>query len=296
MGDTQDVKQRLPYPYNQDLSGVLRRLDRRTPFSRKRLANDPVTAAYIAAAMRLIQRHLGPEAERVLADPEDENSIGRPLLAFLSQRAVAAEVANNPDPFPKCGTTATLRSRWRSHSDFIADLLNFGLWSVHSPAGYDAKIGPETERLIEGPDFVEAAHRLAYYDLTFLIGETTFRLEMIAAAAAEGDEVIQEALVQSHRGFIKPWKQLYAEMLLARGLQLRPGIDLDDFAEILAALVSGFGVRGVGVSKSLAVDHDKQRSLFGSAALALLLGCVERTDNATQTSVEEAVSQMIYGS
>lgn len=142
MDEEQALKQRLPYPYNQDLSMVLRRLDRRTPFSRQRLANDPVTAAYIVAGMRLIQRHLGPGAERVLADPDDENSVGRPLLSFLSQRAVAAEVANNPDPFPRLGSTSTLRCSWKSHSDFIADLLSFGLWSLHRPAYYDRRIGP----------------------------------------------------------------------------------------------------------------------------------------------------------
>jgi hypothetical protein len=39
------LKEQLPYPYNQDLSKVLRALSRRTPFARRRKANDPVTAA-----------------------------------------------------------------------------------------------------------------------------------------------------------------------------------------------------------------------------------------------------------
>ena len=74
------LKQELPYPYNQDLSKVLRGLNRRTPFGRRRLANDPVTAAYLMAAVRLIQHHLGPGASRTLADPDDADSISRPLL------------------------------------------------------------------------------------------------------------------------------------------------------------------------------------------------------------------------
>ena len=65
------LKQQLPHPYNQDLSKILRGLNRRTQFARRRLANDPVTAAYLAAAVRLIQRHLGPGANRALADPDD---------------------------------------------------------------------------------------------------------------------------------------------------------------------------------------------------------------------------------
>lgn len=81
MSDDHVLKNQLPYPYNRDPSTVLRRLDRRTLFSRQRLANDP----------------------------DDENSLGRPLLSFLSRRAVAAEVASNPGPFPRVGGTSTLR-------------------------------------------------------------------------------------------------------------------------------------------------------------------------------------------
>jgi|SRR6516162_4458070 len=87
-------------------------------------ACDPVTAAYIAAGMRLVQRYLGPQARQMPVDQDNEIAVERPLLSFLSQRAVAAEVAKNPEPFPRVGNVATLRSTWRSHSDFIADLLN----------------------------------------------------------------------------------------------------------------------------------------------------------------------------
>ena len=51
--EAKTLKQELPYPYNQDLSQVLRNLNRRTPFGRRRQANDPVTAAYLVAAVRL---------------------------------------------------------------------------------------------------------------------------------------------------------------------------------------------------------------------------------------------------
>jgi hypothetical protein len=50
MSNDQELKRQLPFPYNQDLSKVLTHLDRRTPFGRERLANDAVTAAYVAAA------------------------------------------------------------------------------------------------------------------------------------------------------------------------------------------------------------------------------------------------------
>ena len=143
----------------------MRHLNRRTPFGRAKLANDPVTAAYIAAATRLVRRHLGPGAERQQADCEDQSSIVRPLLAFLSQRSVAAEVANNPHPFPKAGSVSTFRSTWESISDFIADLLTFGLWSAQYPGTRNNDVRDNSaEQLVAGEDFVQAVQDLAYWN------------------------------------------------------------------------------------------------------------------------------------
>jgi len=138
--DMKTLKQQLPYPYNQDLSKILRGLNRRTPFARRRLANDPVTAAYLAAAVRLIQRHLGPGANRAAADPDDHDLIERPVLSFLSQRAVAAEVGRNPPPFHRVGRVSTMRERWKHQSAFIADVLRFSLSAVNShPAARETR-------------------------------------------------------------------------------------------------------------------------------------------------------------
>jgi hypothetical protein len=201
MTNVQDLKHQLPFPYNQDLSGVLTHLDRRTPFHRDRLANDPVTAAYLAAAMRLAGRYLGPDPDRTPTDPRDENSLERPLLGFLSQRAVTAEVANNPDPFPRQGSVATLRSRWKSQSDFIADLINFAMWPGNYPPGFYHEVAAGADRLLEGPDLVNAVHDLAYLNVRDAVTTPAFRLSSAAMTTAEGDAVIGEAIASSYTGF-----------------------------------------------------------------------------------------------
>ena len=146
------LKQQLPYPYDQDLSKVLRGLKRRNPITRRsRQANDPVTAAYLAAAVRLIQRHLGPGASRLPGDADDADSIERPLLGFLSQRAVAAEVSHNPPPFHRVGRVSTMRERWRHQSDFVADVLRFGLWASHYPASHQDEAADARDEVIGGP-------------------------------------------------------------------------------------------------------------------------------------------------
>jgi len=147
--DMKTLKQQLPYPYNQDLSKILVGLNRRTPFARRRLANDPVTAAYLAAAVRLIQRHLGPGANRAATDPEDHDSIERPVLSYLSQRAVAAEVGRNPPPFHLVARVSTMRERWKHQSAFIADVLRFSLAAVE-----DARLAPRAVQGVPGAGHV----------------------------------------------------------------------------------------------------------------------------------------------
>lgn len=294
MDEEQPLKSQLPFPYNKDLSSVLTHLNRRTAAGRSRLANDPVTAAYLSAAMRLIERHLGPGAERTPLDPDDENSFTRPLLAFLSQRAVAAEVSNNPHPFPRIGSASTLRATWETTSDFVADLLSFGLLPEQYPVGFDQEMAAGAEKLIEGPDLVKAVHDLAYLDTATVIRMPSFRLMLVAAAAAEDDEVIQEAMAENYQGSIEPWKQLYLLLLQTRGLQLRPGITIDDFANLLMAVTDGLALRTIGDSTAQVIDHEQRRSLLGTAALAVIHGCLERIEDADGMTLEQAVHAKIY--
>ena len=287
------LKQQLPYPYDQDLSKVLRGLKRRALKSRSKQANDPVTAAYLCAAVRLIQRHLGPGANRTPADVEDPDSIPRPLLNFLSQRAVAAEVGHNPPPFHRVGRVSTMRERWKHQSDFIADLLRFGLWALHYPAPHQHEAADAEDEMIRGPDPVRGLHRLCYWDMTRLLNTPMFRLSLIAAAEAEGDPVIGEAISGRHRENNPLWGHFYEEFLRARALRIRAGITLDDCVTLLAALADGLALRALADPAASVVDHARRRCLLGTAALALIAGCLERADQSDGLSLEDAVRAMM---
>jgi hypothetical protein len=287
------LKQQLPYPYNQDLSKVLRGLNRRTSFGRQGLANDPVTAAYLVAAVRLIERHLGPGATRTMADPEDADSISRPLLSFLSQRAIATEVDHNPPPFHGLGRVSTMRERWRHQSNFIADVLRFGLWSWHYPAAHQDEIADAEQEVIRGRDPVRSIHRLCYWYMTRLLATPMFRLGLIAAAQAEGDAVIREAVSERYRENGLRWEHFYEEFLRSRGLRIRSGLTLEDCANLLAAVADGLALRALADPAAGIVDDARRRSLLGTAALALIAGCVERTDQGNGVSLEQAVHDMV---
>jgi hypothetical protein len=290
------LKQQLPYPYDQDLSKVLRGLKRRNPISRRRQANDPVTAAYLAAAVRLIQRHLGPGAIRRPADPDDADSIERPLLSFLSQRAVAAEVNRNPPPFHRVGRVPTLRERWKRQSDFIADVLRFGLWAWHYPAPHQAEVADARDEVINGPDPVRGLHRLCYWDMTELLGTPMFRLGLIAAAEAEGDPVIGAAISGRHQENSPLWKSFYGEFLRSRELRLRPGITLDDCVVLLSAMADGLALRALADPGARIIDRARRRCLLGTAALVMIAGSLERADGGDSLPLEDTVRAMMNGS
>jgi len=292
--DVKTLKQQLPYPYNQDLSKILRGLNRRTPFARRRLANDPVTAAYLVAAVRLIQRHLGPGASRAPADPDDYDSVERPVLSFLSQRAVAAEVGHNPPPFHRVGRVSTMRERWKHQSAFIADVLRFGLSALnnHSELREDG-IANAVGQIVHGPDAVRGIHQLSSAAMTMLLTSPMFRLGLIAAAQAEGDPVILEA-ISERRGEAGPvWRQWCEDFLRSRGLRSRPGVTIDDCVALLSALADGLAMRALADPSTRALDHDGRSSLLGVGALALISGCLDRASHEESRSLEQAVRDLI---
>lgn len=283
------LKQQLPYPYNQDLSKVLLSLNRRKVNYRSQQANDPVTAAYLRAAILLVQRYLGPGTRRARGDAENQRSILRPLLGFLSQRAVAAAVRRNPPPFHRLGTVSTLRDRWKRHSDFIADLLRFCLWALHYPAAHEDEMRRAADNALRASDPVDGIHQLCYLDLNWLLSTPMFRLGLIAAATADTDLVVREAIRDRHRAHSPFWKQLYGDFLNARDLRLRPGITLDDCVTLLAAVADGLAMYALSNPDAAVIDEARRQSLLGTAVLAFIAGCTERASQATSKSLEDVV-------
>jgi len=288
------LKLELPAPFNQDLSLILCLLSGNTLGEQEELANDPVTASYLAAGMRLIERNLGPGGARTPVDLEGDIPVQRPLLSFLSERAVVAEVANNAYPFSRAGNVATLRSIWRSQSDFIADLLRFGLWAAHYPAAHQHEVTAAAEQAIIGVDFVAAIHTICYWDLLVYLGMPMFRLQLVAAASSEDDEAIQRAISERYSETIGLWKELYASFLDVRGLRLREGITLDECADLLTAVAEGLALRQLADPNAKFFDHERRSSLLGKATLAVIKGCLESAEASDGLTLEQAVHDMIH--
>ncbi len=286
-------KTHLPFPYDQDLSQVLRHLSRITAAGRKKLANSLSTAGYLAAGMRLIQQHLGPGAVRDAAAARNRRCLERPLLGFLSQRAVAAAVAANPAPFAHRGGVPRLRTTWTSQSDFVADLINFAMWPPNYHPGYMEQRAVNTNRLVSGADFVRAVQETAYQHTAESARMPSVRLSLALMVLADGDEVVQGALAETYRKYLSSWKQVYGDVLQARGLRLRPGLSLDDLANALSAATDGVILRSIGDPRAGVVDQDRQRSLMGTVALAVIYGFCERAEDGGGLTLEQAVNAMV---
>jgi hypothetical protein len=285
-----DLKSRLPYPFNEDLSPVLRRLNRRTERGRQQLANDPVTAAYLAAAVRLLEQRLGPRTALTSAPPPTAD---RSFFGFLTQRAVAAEVAGNPDPFPRRGSVSTLRTSWRSQSDFVADLLDFVLWTGYYPAAYVGLWDGGAAQLAEGADFAEAIQDVAYEATDHLLAMVTFRIQLTASIGAQDDPAVRAVLAAKYERGQAIWGGIYTRMMTARGLQLREGMSLGQLADTLTALVEGCALRAMAEGPETRVmDVGGRRGLLSTAALALLAGCMEPKGHEDGLSLAASVNAM----
>jgi len=270
---------------------VLRRLNRRTERGRHQLANDPVTAAYLAAALRLVERRLGPRPES--QDPPDAAVVERSFFGFLTQRAVAAEVEGNPDPFPRRGSVSTLRTSWRTQADFIADLLGFVLWTGYYPASYTTLWDGAAEQLAEADDFSAAIEEVAFNATAHLLAMVTFRIQLAASIGAQDDPAVRAVLAAKYERGQAIWGGIYTRMMTARGLQLREGISLGEMADILTALVEGCALRAMAEGPETRVlDVADRRGLLGTAALALISGSMEPKGREDGLSLAESINAM----
>jgi hypothetical protein len=280
MNGMDDEKRDLPYPYNQDFSGILR----------CQLPNSRVTAAVMCAVVQLVQRNLGPGAEQARTDPDDWS-----LLGFLTRQDVVDEV--NANVGFGCHTTVNaLRYRWPRWGDFYADIFRFGQTEWHFPGAHQDEIADATEQIIHGDDPVRAIQALCGWDVRRRLSTPMSWLGLLAAARAQGEPVIRAAIAEHHRENEASWKLYCEEFLKARRLRLRPGITLDDCVTLLTALADGLTMRAITETDPAAGQvsgRERSRRLLGTGALALIASCAEPEDEADGRSLKESATAIM---
>ncbi|MBO0830563.1 MAG: hypothetical protein J2P28_01500 [Actinobacteria bacterium] len=252
-----------------DLSLVLKRLMARgyraTEQSRRALANDRTTRAFLEAGLALIADEIGLGADPASASKDE---VPRPFLDWLSLTKVA-ERARQDGP----ASVAMMRDRWPSRSDFIEDLIAYSLWS--SEWAHHAELARVLAAVLSADDnIVEAADRLGYQQLAGFMTERSQRVALLVTAIAGQDDVIQ-----SHRAELRrdAWRTIYRPAGERWGVKLRPDVELGDLLYILAAVNEGLTLRSISDPDAV-IDHAARRSLLGKALLMLTAGVFDPGD------------------
>ncbi len=267
---------------DDDLGDVLRHLNRRTRQAQRQLANHPLTRAYLEAGMRLLE-------EEFFTEPADEDE--RPELRsflWMSRDQVVNEVAHGPVDLPQQGSPGSLRDRWPYFSDYLGDLIRYALRTFRLRDHTD--LAEQATDVIDGDKVSAVAHEIAYRYLVLTVGDTAMRFKALITAFADRDPAVADALSTVYREVTEAWRAVYAELLHTRGLRLRPGLSLDDLTVLLGSATEGLTLRAIGDRETPVLDHQRRRSLLGTAALALVIACVDPGDGET---LEDAADRMV---
>ncbi|GAA5226453.1 hypothetical protein GCM10025778_09860 [Paeniglutamicibacter antarcticus] len=261
----------------------------RSAATRKRLANGRETRAFLDAALDLTTDFLTPEASaRSLLDDEED---ARLVMPFLSRRKVLKKAKENYGRgFPL--SENMLRHRWNTHSDFLADFVSYALsdkyWTLH-----DAICRQAESLLTTTEAFTAAVHKAAYEDLLLVFELPAFKFQLLAVATAQADLSSAQSLVRMYDSLSELWTSMYEKVFDHYGFKFRPGITAEDINILLQATSEGLVLRLLsGVNEPL-LDHERQTSLLGTAALSFFFSLVDPGDKLTlEQAVEQAVGQL----
>jgi hypothetical protein len=266
-------KKDLPYPYSQDFSGIVTRVKGVRESTRAALVNSLKVASYLKAGANLVERHLGaPATVTPRSDGCKEYWSG---LHFLSERALSREVAGLEPPFLRQRGTGPYRSTWASHDDYLNDLLSFLFHAMNYDPQYGAELETRGDWLSDDLDFVGAVDRAAFHEILAVCRMPLFRLQLIVCATADRNDGIHDTIASNYAGALEPWSKVYEQTIASRGLRLRKGITLEQFTNILAAIIEGFAIRQLGDPGAGVLQDDSGANLAGMALLAMMNSYLE---------------------
>jgi hypothetical protein len=271
-------KEDLPYPYNQDFAGIVTRVKGVRESTRAALVNSPKVASYLKAGANLVERNLGSCDWAAVADPGRREYWSG--LRFLTERALAKEMATLDPPFLRQMGDGPYRATWASHGDYLNDLIAFLFHAMNYEPQYNAE--PETRGWLDDEeDFVEAIDRATFHELQAICRMPLFRLQLIMVATADRNDGIHDAIANNYAGALEPWKKTYESTFASRGFRLRPGVTMDQIAYMLAAVTEGFALHHLGDPNAGIIGDEPAGNLVGMAVMGILNSYLEPVDEPT---------------
>jgi hypothetical protein len=279
-------KKDLPFPYDQDFSGIVTRVKGIREATRIALVNSRKVASYLKAGANLVEKHLGV---RDATGPEPESG-RKPYwsgIRFLTERALSCEMQNLESPFLRQKGDGPYRATWASHDDYLNDLLAFLFHDMNYDPQYGAELETRGDWLSTESCFVDAVDRATFHELQAICRMPLFRLQLIMVASADRNDGIHEAISNNYAGALEPWKKIYESTIASRGFQLRKGITLDQFANILAAITEGFAIHHLGDPSAGIAGDSPADNLVGMAVLGIMNSYLEPVTEPTGQTLRE---------
>ncbi|GGM88973.1 hypothetical protein GCM10011609_27230 [Lentzea pudingi] len=255
----------------------------------RRLANSPVVRACLEGGRRLAEQELlGFAGEEHLHRPLDtltQKNIAREAeLIFqeaLRDEHVAHALFGTPPDWKKAGTrpsVGTMKDRWPTLALYMGDLVRYVLRERYSLTDGMLDEAARAE-LRETAAFSAAVDKVAYHDMKIVYAdETSARFQYLVTALTDFHKQIREALDGVYEHSFGYWRDLYAEILEARGVSLRPGISLNELTMMLTGMAQGLSLRHIGAAGGKVIDHANQRCLLGKASQILIAGAIDPGD------------------
>lgn len=257
--------------------------------SGRKLANSPVVRACLESGRRLAeqevlglvgdehtsrplytlkQKSITDEAEKIFQEAQRDERIARALFGTPPDWKKA-------DTRPSVGT---MKDAWPNLTLYMGDLVRYVLRERYSLT--DGMIDDATRaELRETATFSAAVDRVAYADMkTVYADETSARFQYLVTGLADFHEQVREALAGVYKHSFDYWRAVYAEIIEARGVSLRPGISLDELTMMLTGLAQGLSLRHIGAASGKVIDHVHRRSVLGKASKILIAGAIDPGD------------------
>jgi AcrR family transcriptional regulator len=280
-----DVGGQLGWSPDDDLAPVLKKLRRHndTEADHTRLANHPLTRAYLEAGFRLLTRECVPPNNGVSQNTGEEPLSG--YFGFLSADVVNAETRENGE----CRAEEdAFHYRWLHRDDYVRDALVYSLW-VKNWWPHIMAADRADNILTTSTDLVAAAHEASYRDQVAALDNPVTSLELIAAAVAERHPELRTSMGAVYRSTQEKWIPLYQKVFTDHGRELRPDTTIQDVADIITALSDGLILRARADPNVNFIDHEQRRTLLGKAVMAVVIGSVATERQETLESAFRAL-------
>jgi hypothetical protein len=262
------------------LTGLMENPKIKRVSTKHRLANDDTTDRFLEAGIRLLAQAMG------LGEESTEF-----FKKWISINEVVRE-ANRDGPLPD-GELPNKEAhvwRWPVHDDYIRDLISHILTSDHW--GWQTSIIDEsTAELTYEGDLVKAIQIVCYSDLRTLIQDPMQRILPLVTILISKDAASRGRRSEHYRQVRDKWVELFEATFTLYNIRLRPGIDIQEAADILTALSDGLAMRATGDPDAKVINTRAYGdSLLGRAATMMLLAGIDPGD---KLSLEDALRRAI---